>query len=111
MKMQKWIFSVRHSGRHAVVGPAGPSTVEAALHLAKLPEDVRSEIRACPIVQEFIDAKLDPAQNYYYQAPDETILPWAVCIGSVHEVLADHCPVCEGPHQDALHRRRRAEGR
>ncbi len=120
MRRPTWIFSVRYlptkgllSGRHrwAVVGPARASTVEAVLHLAALPEDVQNEVRTCQVVRDFIEGKLDPegAGRYYSNAGPSS---WVICIGPVHVVLADPCPVCEGPHDDAKHRevRRRERG-
>ena len=102
MKVQDWIFSVRYvrpgeghfhnrHGRYAVVGPARSSTVEAALHLAKVPEDVRAQIRSCDGVRDFVEGRLDPDRTgYYMHSPvndDRNAASWAVCIGSVHEVL------------------------
>lgn len=101
MKVQDWIFSIRYAppngrlsdGRHAVVGPARSSTVEAALHLAAAPEKVRAEIRGCSIVRDFVEARLDPDRSGYYMSTcysgpdDDGSESWAVCIGSVQEVL------------------------
>lgn len=95
MKIQDWIFSVRYRtederGMHrwAVVGPARASTVEAALHLANIPESIRTEIRADETVLKFIDGMLDPDMSgYYAPCPVATASFWVVCIGSVHEVL------------------------
>ncbi len=75
--------------RHAVVGPARASTVEAALHLAKVPADVRAQIRGCKIVQDFVESRLDPDQSGYYTNDRTTAGEgWAICIGTVHEVLS-----------------------
>jgi hypothetical protein len=91
---QLWIFTVRYPtgapapdmGRTAIVGPARYSTVEAALHLAKLPEAVRVEIRACELVRRFVEGKTDPILGgYTYHANDTTW--WVVCVGSVQEVV------------------------
>lgn len=90
-----WIFSIRYApgglrnfSRRAVVGPARASTVEAALHLAGVPEDVRAEIRSDATVRCFVDGTLDPeATGYYTPQPFPTSRPWLVCIGPVHEVL------------------------
>ena len=99
MKVQNWIFSVRYwqpqpegplpsIDRWAVVGPARASTVEAALHLAKVPEELRADIRANEIVRDFIDGRLDPAKSgYYVHSEPRSDRSWVVCIGSVHEVL------------------------
>ena len=95
MKPQDWIFSIRYYTedgrslrRSAVVGPARASTVEATLHLAAIPEDVRAEIRGDAMVRRFIDGLLDPdACGYYAPCPVATASAWIVCIGSVHEVL------------------------
>lgn len=98
MKVQDWIFSVRYRsardalGQHrtAVVGPARASTVEAALHLAAVPELVRAAIRSCQIVRDFVDGRLDPDKSGYYIAQwldSDADAPWIVCIGSVQEIL------------------------
>jgi hypothetical protein len=97
MKAQDWIVSVRYgtslrdSCRRAVVGPARASTVEAALHLAGVPEAVRAEIRAHQVVRDFVDAKLDPERTGYYASRGDAA-SWVVCIGSVHEVLRSEDP-------------------
>lgn len=95
MKVQDWIFSVRYPtghdtvGRWAVVGPARASTVETALHLAELPEDIRAEIRACTVVRDFVNGQLDPDKSgYYTNNTPSSASAWCVCIGSVLEVLA-----------------------
>ena len=95
MKVQDWIFSVRYGregervlDRCAIVGPARTSTVEAALHLAGLPEDVRAAIRADETVRKFVDGLLDPeVTGYYAHAPVASASTWVVCIGSVQEVI------------------------
>ena len=95
MKVQDWIFSVRYAPegvrdfcRAAVVDPARASTVEAALHLAKVPEVVCAEIRAAQTVRDFVDGQLDPdLSGYYVPKPMLTSSEWLVCIGPVHEVL------------------------
>ena len=95
MKVQDWIFTVRYapegvrnSQRHSVVGPARASTVEAVLHLAQIPEQVRAEIRANETVRTFVDGLLDPDRyGYYTECPISTASSWFICIGSVHEVL------------------------
>lgn len=100
MKVQNWIFTVRYwqqqgplpsIDRWAVVGPARASTVEAALHLANVPEEARVEIRGHAVVRDFVDDRLDPDKNGYYVDGASTILQgpsaWVVCIGSVHEVF------------------------
>jgi hypothetical protein len=105
MKEQNWIFSVRYwqpqpegplplIDRWAVVGPARASTVEAALHLAKVPEELRVDIRANEVVRAFIDGRLDPTKSGYIaeSAPRReddwrSHASWFICIGSVHEVL------------------------
>jgi hypothetical protein len=91
-----WIFSIRYAPegvrdfrRRAVVGPARPSTVEAALHLAGVPEAVRAEIRADATVRIFIEGALASEEGYYVCPMSGS---WHVCIGPVHEVL----PVQEG---------------
>lgn len=95
--MTSWMFSVRYAPegvrdfkRRAVVGPACASTVEAALHLAKVPEEVRAQIRAEQTVRDFIDGRLDAdGHGYYVPKPLHTASEWLVCIGPVHEVLPD----------------------
>lgn len=96
MKVQDWIFSVRlwldpetHvMKRVVVVGPARASTVEAALHLAGAPEDLRAEIRADATVRKFVEGGLDPESNgYYVPCSSPTVWSWAVCIASIHEVI------------------------
>lgn len=101
MKVQDWIFSVRYwddrkgeplrpddMHRGAVVGPARSSTVEAALHLAHVSEDIRAAIRADETVRKFVEGALDPASNgYYAPCPFPTSLSWCICIGSVQAVL------------------------
>ena len=96
MSFQNWIVSVRYAEegvrdfvRRAVVGPARASTVEAALHLACMPEDVRAEIRANSIVRDFVDGKLDHGgYGHYVPNPMSAASRWLVCFGPVHEVLA-----------------------
>ena len=87
MKVQDWIFSVRYSDkRHAVVGPARISTVEAVLHLAAMPEEARARFRGSALVRDFVERRLDPEHGgYYFYVDDET--SWTICIGAVHEVL------------------------
>lgn len=95
MKVQDWVFSIRYAPegvrdlcRRAVVGPARSSTVEAALHLAGVPEDVRAEIRANETVRKFVEGALDPElTGYYVPSPFPTASSWLVCIGPVHEVI------------------------
>ena len=92
---KSWIFSVRVwiEGTHgmkrvAVVGPASAATVEAALRLAGLPEDLRNEIRADETVRKFVEGKLDSeVSGYHTPSPYPVSKSWVVCIGSVHEVL------------------------
>lgn len=100
MKAQNWIFSIRYRPegerdlrRYAVVGPARASTVEAALHLACVPENVRAEVRSDETVRKFVDGRLDPdgldrASGYYAPCPFPTSSDWIVCIGSVQEVIS-----------------------
>jgi len=90
MKVQDWIFSIRNGAarRCAVVGPARASTVEAALQLAGISEAGCAEIRACTIVHDFIDGRLDPDRSGYYVHSDAGTSSWVVCIGSVQEVLS-----------------------
>lgn len=99
--VQDWIFSVRYAARGkrelcraAIVGPARSSTVEAVLHLAKVPEDTRVEIRMDPTVRQFVEGSLDPEKSGYctqrsvkQDDGDEDSDAWFVCIGSVHEVI------------------------
>lgn len=108
MKVQDWIVSVsygtsvRDSCRRAVVGPARASTVEAALHLAGVPEVVRAEIRGHVTVLDFVEGKLDPERTGYYASGGAAswaaavsggdAASWAVCIGPVHEVLRSEDP-------------------
>jgi hypothetical protein len=96
VKVQDWIFSVRlwldpetrAMQRVVVVGPARASTVEAALHLADAPEDLRAEIRADETVRKFVEGALDPESNgYYAPCPFPASRSWVVCIASIHEVL------------------------
>ena len=101
-----WIFTVRYCppqpegsptlslDRWAVVGPPRASTVEAALHLAKVPELYRVEIRGHQTVRDFVDGKLDPAMHgYYVDSPVrreedwQSFAQWTVTIGSVHQVI------------------------
>lgn len=102
MKVRHWIFSVlyaaddapapRDFGRRAVVGLARASTVEAALHLAGMPEELRSEVRLHQIVRDFVEGKLDPASSGYYVSQWSATTSWSVCIGPVHEVLRSEDP-------------------
>lgn len=71
--------------RVAIVGPARPSTVEKALHLAGAPEDLRAEIRADKTVRRFIEGALAPESNGYHIDPFGVF--WNVCIASIHEVI------------------------
>ena len=96
MKAQDWIFTVRYAPegvqdfwRSAVVGPARESTVEAALHLAEVPEAIRAEICAEQTVRDFIEGRLDPESTGYYVTHPmrASSSAWLVCLGSVHEVL------------------------
>ena len=95
MKAQDWLVSVRYAPegvrdfvRRAVVGAARSSTVEAALHLAAVPESVRAEIRAHQVVRDFVDGKLDhDSYGYYVPNPLPAASSWLVCIGPVHEVI------------------------
>ncbi|HSX22868.1 MAG TPA: hypothetical protein VLE97_08865 [Gaiellaceae bacterium] len=101
MKDLIWLFSVRYwqpkpdrwpdLDRWAVVGPARASTVEAALHLAGMPEELRAEIRSHATVRDFVEGKLDRSKTGYYVQPpvrEDKSSPWLVCIGPVHEVLS-----------------------
>lgn len=96
MKVQDWIFTVRYHSknardlcRFAVVGPARASTVEAALHLAKVPEGVRSEIRSNETIRKFVDGQLDPeSAGYYAPCPLSAASDWVICIGSIQAVLS-----------------------
>ncbi len=95
MKAQDWIVTIRHYSdsaetRRTVVGPARASTVEAALHLADLAEDLRHEIRTDETVRRFIDGQLDHDANGYYVQPrcsPHASTLWVVCIGPVHAVV------------------------
>lgn len=94
MRTQHWIFSICYAegSRRAVVGPARSSTVETALHLAGVPEEVRAEIRADATVRLFVEGALDPGDPGYYTHSRVVDAPtawrsWDVRIGSVHEVL------------------------
>ena len=105
MNTQSWIFSVRYwtprperapvVDRWAVVGPPRSSTVEAVLHLAKVPEEIRAEIRSHAVVRDFVEDKLDRDRTGYYVQNDADHRDprfggrssWLVCIGPVHEVL------------------------
>ena len=99
MKAQSWIFTVRYweegrsldIDRWAVVGPGRASTVEAALHLASLPEEVRAQIRANSTVREFVDGLLDSDKTGYYvhEVAHKPHRSWVVCIGPIHAVLGD----------------------
>ncbi len=91
-KQQNWIFSVRYQKRFAVVGPARVSTVEAALHLAAVPEETRAKIRAHAVVRDFVEGRLDPEEHGYYASYysndcTSSEIGWSLCIGSVQEVL------------------------
>jgi hypothetical protein len=77
--------------RGSIVGPSRSSTIEAALHLADVPEHVRQAIREDVKVRAFAEGTLDPETNGFYitqpsDGPESTW--WVVCIGSVHEVLS-----------------------
>jgi hypothetical protein len=90
MKAQHWIFTIRYTKRCAVVGPARASTVEAALHLAKVPESVRAEIRSNEFVRRFVEGRVDPDSGGYTncdidRAPDVPF--WDICVGSVQAIL------------------------
>jgi hypothetical protein len=93
MKVQDWVFSNRYAdvSRRAIVGPARSSTVESALHLAGVPEEVRAEIRADATVRLFVEGTLDPEATGYYihnRIPGTpTARSWLVCMGPVHEVV------------------------
>ena len=96
MKEHNWIFSLRlwpdpekrDMTRVAVVGPARPSTVETALHLAGAPEDLRTKIRSDTTVRKFVESTLDPTSNGYYMHSSMGATPeWVICIASVHEVI------------------------
>jgi hypothetical protein len=95
MKAPLWIFSIRYAAegvrdfhRRAVVGPAHASTVEAALRLACVPENVCAEIRSDPTVRSFVEGGLD-AEGYgcYVPCPMPSSSSWLVCLGPVHEVM------------------------
>lgn len=95
-KVQHWIFSVRFwpdadsrvPRRAAVVGPGRSSTVETALHLASLPEAIRTQIRAEETVRKFVEGALDPeTSGYYVPCPMQCNYSWVVCIGLVHAVM------------------------
>jgi hypothetical protein len=104
MRAQNWTFNVLHRADSrprgaTVVGPARASTVEAALHLAQVPETIRDQIRTCDVVRRFVDGQLDsdPVKRYYhdqqyedgsyvYVSEDQVPL-WVVRIESVQEVL------------------------
>ena len=94
MRVQDWVFSVRYTSedgqlglrdRAAVVGPARASTVEAAIRQANVPEAIGAGIRTCEIVRDFVEGRLDPERSGYYTSGPS----WAVCIGSVHDVLSN----------------------
>jgi hypothetical protein len=92
--MREWIFSIRYAPegarfcRRAVVGPAGASTVEAALQLAAVSGDVRTEILADATVRKFVEGGLDFEESgYYAPQPFPTSRRWIICIGPVHAVL------------------------
>ena len=93
--MKLWIFSVRYAPegvrdfvRRAVVGPARASTVEAALHLACVPESVRAEIQSHSTVRSFVEGQLDAeGHGSYVPHPMPASSSWLVCIGPVHEVI------------------------
>ena len=95
MRAQDWIFSIRYApegardfSRRAVVGPAQLSTVEAALYLVDVPEDIRAEICSDATVRKFVEGALDPEERGYYAPhPFPTSRPWIICIGPVHEVI------------------------
>lgn len=96
MSERPWFFSLRFwpspdkpdMTRVAVVGPARSSTVEAALHLARAPEDLRAKIRSDATVRKFVEGALDPTSNgYYMHSSMETTPEWIICIASVHEVI------------------------
>lgn len=86
MNAQRWIFTVRYKSRCAVVGTANSSTVEAALHLAEIPESVRAEIRACALVRLFVEGRVDPV-GMAASGGDSSGF-WIICIGSVQAILS-----------------------
>lgn len=96
MKEERWIFTVHYwpdaafgQRRGTVVGPARVVTVDTALQLAGVPEDVRVEICAEEKVRAFAEGRLDVETDGFYIHPQhrDRSSPWAVCIGSVHEVI------------------------
>jgi hypothetical protein len=97
MKTQQWIFTVYYHPdgvnliRHAVVGPASASTVEAAFHLAKVPEALRAQIRADECVRRFVEDALIPEElncGCYIRCPIGQKEGWVIRIESVQEVLS-----------------------
>jgi len=100
MHVKNWIFSVSYVPkgtlgyfRRAVVGPASVSTVEAALQLVNVPEEVQAEIRLNPMVRQFIEGALSSevsghcATSSRFMVASQQTEVWLVCIGPVHEVL------------------------
>jgi hypothetical protein len=75
----QWILSVAcGDGWCVAVGSEKSSTVEEALRLAKVPEEVCCEIRATATVRRFVDGLLNPgvyrAASVLYLAPVDAVL-------------------------------------
>lgn len=70
-----------------MVGPPTSMTVEAALDLLDVPEDVRRAIRVQGVVRSFVEGKLVPDQPYPHHAvgmryvsadPGAQLVEWSI---------------------------------
>jgi hypothetical protein len=116
MKEHNWTVTVRYAGvpgsrpktrrhpspedflRRTVVGPASPLTVEAALALLDIPENVRVMIRAKDVVRDFVEGRLVPDQpyphhtvgmHYVSNAPDAQLVEWSIDFAFVTRVIVE----------------------
>jgi hypothetical protein len=100
-----WIITLAAQGRrHTVVGPACAATVDMALRLAALSNDLNAELRAAPVVRNFVENKLDPDRIYRRHGSGSPPWAWNLMIEVAHAVLGPWCPTCDGPHDDERHR-------
>jgi hypothetical protein len=116
MKVHNWAVTVRYAAapgsrpqtrrhpapedflRRTVVGPASVLTVEAALDLLAVPENVRTMIRAKDVVRDFVEGRLVPDQpypqhtvgmHYVSDAPDAQLVEWSIDFAFVTRVIVD----------------------
>jgi len=96
MSTHTWFFSLRlwpnpespDMTRVAVAGPAHPSTIKTALHLAGASEELRAKICSDTTVRKFVEGALDSTSNGYYVHSSAGAAPaWVICIASIHKVL------------------------